>query len=668
MNRKVGNRSRRAATAGYSRPSCPTMGRRPRRSPPRLWDDEVQSALAEVEALYNFSPLGLCVLDRDLRYRRINRRLAELNGLPSADHLGRTVKDVFPQFAEQAGAWARRVFRTGKPVFNVEVAGETPAQPGKRRFWREHWLPLRDRRRRIVGVAVIIEEVTAQKRAEAALREREGMFHALTDGLTELLTTVNAEGRVLYESPNMTRVLGYRTGELMGRRMFDLVHPDDLSRAQIVFRKLLADPGGALRVEVRVRAKGGGWFWLDTLGTNLLDNPHVRGVVLNSRDVTDRNRAEEMARLSANEWRVTFDAVADAIFLLDADQRIRRCNRAARALFAREDERIVGHRCWEVVHARRRPLPECPLRRMRTSLQRESMDLAIGDRWYRVTVDPLLNEAGVLTGAVHIVSDITVRKQAEAALENLNRDLERRVEERTKALRESERRFQALATELEARNRQLLAMGARLSKAQEDERRRIAQGLHDEVGQLLVACHLKLGTLRKVATEREASTAIAEADRLLGMAGDEIRELAFELSSPALYEVGFEAAVEELCDHMEKTFGVRFEIKCDGERWRMADGLKAPLYHAVRELLLNVVKHAGVNCARVCLGQKEGRLRIAVEDDGKGFDASAPGHGAVASGGFGLYSIRERLRSLGGTLHVGAAPGKGTRAVIEAPL
>jgi PAS domain S-box-containing protein len=231
------------------------MGRRPRRSPPRLWDDEVQSALAEVEALYNFSPLGLCVLDRDLRYRRINRRLAEINGLPAADHLGRTVKDVLPQFAEPAGAWARRVFRTGKPVFNVELAGETPAQPGKRRFWREHWLPLRDRRRRIAGVAVIVEESTAQKRAEAALREREEMFHALTDGITELLTIVDAQGRVLYESPNMTRVLGYRAGELMGRRIFDFVHPDDLSRARIVFRKLLADRGGALRIEVRVRAK-----------------------------------------------------------------------------------------------------------------------------------------------------------------------------------------------------------------------------------------------------------------------------------------------------------------------------------------------------------------------------------------------------------------------------
>jgi signal transduction histidine kinase len=187
------------------------------------------------------------------------------------------------------------------------------------------------------------------------------------------------------------------------------------------------------------------------------------------------------------------------------------------------------------------------------------------------------------------------------------------------------------------------------------------------VGQLLVACHLKLGALRKTPSADARAALIADTERLLSTAGDEIRELAFELSSATLYEVGFEAAVEELCDHMETTFGVRFQMQWDGRRRRIADGLKAPLYHAVRELFLNVVKHAGVDHARVRLGQKAGRLRIAVEDNGKGFDAPVAGL-AGASGGFGLYSIRERLRLLGGALHVRSVPGDGTRAVIEAPM
>ena len=127
--------------------------------------------LAELEAIYDSTPVGLCVLDRDLRFVRINEQLAEINGLPAAAHLGRTVREVVPAIAVVAEASLRRVLETGEPALDVEIVGQTRARPGVTRTWIEQWLPIRDAEGRITGLNIVAEEVTAE-RAAAAERER----------------------------------------------------------------------------------------------------------------------------------------------------------------------------------------------------------------------------------------------------------------------------------------------------------------------------------------------------------------------------------------------------------------------------------------------------------------------------------------------------------------
>jgi PAS domain S-box-containing protein len=161
-------------------------------------------------------------------------------------------------------------------------------------------------------------------------------------------------------------------------------------------------------------------------------------------DAMTRCRTDEALHNMAQEWQSTFDSVSDAVWLLDADQRILRSNKSAEALFGKPINEMLGRHCWEIVHGTDKPIPECPVVRMKRTRQRESMELAINGRWYQVTADPMLAQNGELLGVVHIVSDITERKRTEETLRRLTTELELRVDERTAALKESMSRLETL--------------------------------------------------------------------------------------------------------------------------------------------------------------------------------------------------------------------------------
>jgi PAS domain S-box-containing protein len=137
------------------------------------------------------------------------------------------------------------------------------------------------------------------------------------------------------------------------------------------------------------------------------------------QDITERKQAEEKTARLAREWQTTFDATNDGIWLLDKEQRVLRSNKTADQLFRGPGREAVGHYCWEIIHGTTGPFPDCPIERARKSLHRENMELLIGDRWYRVTADPILDAAGDFAGAIHIVRDITERKRLAAEREQL---------------------------------------------------------------------------------------------------------------------------------------------------------------------------------------------------------------------------------------------------------
>lgn len=130
-------------------------------------------------------------------------------------------------------------------------------------------------------------------------------------------------------------------------------------------------------------------------------------------DITEHKKADEDNLDLAREWQVTFDAVSDAVWLLDKDSRIIRCNKATLELTGKDMEEIIGKHCLEVFHCTGQPLLDCPVSRMNNSKQKESQELKIGDKWFLIKADPIFDEKGEVSGAVHIISDITERKHSE---------------------------------------------------------------------------------------------------------------------------------------------------------------------------------------------------------------------------------------------------------------
>jgi PAS domain S-box-containing protein len=141
-------------------------------------------------------------------------------------------------------------------------------------------------------------------------------------------------------------------------------------------------------------------------------------------DLSHRRQVEQQAEIvaSAAAWKSTFDSVADAIWIMDLDRNILRCNKATTDIFGKGTAEVVGHLCCEVAHNGHSPLCSCPFQKMLDSGQRADMQITIGKRWFEISVDPIRNDAEEITGAVHIVSDITAMKQTEElALESENR-------------------------------------------------------------------------------------------------------------------------------------------------------------------------------------------------------------------------------------------------------
>lgn len=252
-----------------------------------------------------------------------------------------------------------------------------------------------------------------------------------------------------------------------------------------------------------------------------------------------------------------------------------------------------------------------------------------------------------------VKTHLTLQQQARRISEHAD-ELERLVQERTADLNEA--------------NNLLRLLAAQLTLAEERERQRIAMDLHDRVSQSLALVRIKLGALRAAVNSSVLSAETESVISLVEQAIEDTQELTFNMCPPFLYELGFVKALECLAEEILKQHGLVIEFVDDGKSKPLDEEVRVLLFRTVRELLLNVIKHAGVEQAMVTLERQGDRMSIVVADKGVGFDSSEQPAPGSRTGGFGLFSIRERLRSMGGAIKIESVPSRGTQVTLDVPL
>ena len=382
------------------------------------------------------------------------------------------------------------------------------------------------------------------------------------------------------------------------------------------------------------------------------------------RDITERNQPEAAAAHLA----AIVAYSSDAIISKTLEGIITSWNISAQRLFGYTAEEMMGQSILRLIPPDRQGEEAEILRKLRLGehighyetvrLRKEGQSLDVS-----LTISPIKNTEGKIIGASKIVRDITERKEAERRLKEseerlktLAADLESIVDLRTAELRSSQERLRALASEL--------------NLTEQRERQKLATDLHDYLAQLLAMIRVKLDMTKQCPVEDSFRKIVPEIQGLTDKALSYTRTLITQLSPPILQEFGLSMALQWLAEQMqERNLNVVIQAT---QIPSVPEDQSLLLFQSVRELLLNCVKYAEVRQATLVLAQVNGSLHITVSDQGVGFD---PGilngllrkDGSVNSG-FGLFSIRERMLSLGGRFDLKTAPGKGTIATLVLPI
>jgi signal transduction histidine kinase len=214
--------------------------------------------------------------------------------------------------------------------------------------------------------------------------------------------------------------------------------------------------------------------------------------------------------------------------------------------------------------------------------------------------------------------------------------------------------------------RELARLSSQLMEAQEEERRRIARELHDEVGQALTALKLELAAAARVAGPGAAGSDLAEARAITDRALHSVRDMSQLLHPSMLDDLGLPDTATWYLRGFSRRTGITSELVVERLEHRLHPEIESCTYRIIQEAVTNVAKHADASLCRVEIKRMTDTLRIAVEDDGKGFDQAA--EASRSSRGLGLVGVRERVVRLGGTLRLETRPGSGTRLLVDLPV
>jgi PAS domain S-box-containing protein len=619
-----------------------------------LQNEELLEARTELEAneqlfieLYDFAPVGYFSLSADGRIRQLNLTAARLLGRERSYLLDHGFLDfVSSEHQRLLRAFLARIF-----------AGE-PAEPCELQVFRLNEPPVIVR---LTGVLspnglvcrIAAMDVTRLRQAETEARQQNEDLDRIFNLSPDLIGIATQDGRFVRVNPAFEKLLGHPLDELTSRTFLDYVHPDDRQATEQAMCELRAGRE-VLDFVNRYRCLDGTYRSLEWRANAFPE----KLIFALARDVTARKQAEEAMRISEKKFRSIVEAMPMAMYLyrLEEDGRLILfgANPAADKETGIDHESLYGKTLEEAFPGLvGTDIPDMYRGVASGALDTRSFVIRYDDGRIAGCFDVRVFQTSPGTIVVAFM-DISERMKVEDELRLAHEELELRVQRRTAQLQERTRQLRALANEL--------------IQVEERERRRIAGLIHDDLQQTLVAISLRLRMLKEQADAGKLATDLNDIGQMLGDSIAMSRSLTTELSPPVLQQRGLAAAFRWLKGRCMEQYGLNVDLEIV-EDINPGPEVAVVLFRAVRELLLNIVKHAGVKSAKLRLSYTEdGRAEIEVSDEGAGFDPEEVRAHEGAIGGFGLFNIRERLEMLGGGLATESSPGCGSRITLWVPL
>jgi PAS domain S-box-containing protein len=592
--------------------------------------------------------VGVKQVDLEGRFTYVNDRFAEMVGYAPEELLGRSMQEItHPEDLPR-----------NLPSFHETAAGGSPFIIEKRYVRKDGshvWVsntvgPLLDAAGEPFAVLAVVLDVTERRAQEEALRENEMRLRLALEAAALGAIEVDLESGASHRSHRYNQIFGYEEAAPAWTRELLLQHilPEDREAVATAYEHARATLS-RWHFVCRIRRTDGAVRWIEAQGAPLSDprggTPRMIGLVA---DITERREQEEALRSSEARYRALTELAPELVYTARPNGSIDYFNQAWFDYTGMTpddpfDEWILAvhpdHRQWAIeafsssIEAGTDYEAEVPLRRRDGTY-----------RWHLDRARPIRDEDGTIRRWIGVAVDTHDRIETQAQLEALNASLEERVAERTAVAEDQARQIRRLAAEL--------------TRAEQRERRRIATALHDNLQQLLAAARFHL---QPTVGEKPA---LAQVDDLLAEAIEVSRSLTVQLSPPVLHESGLGAGLAWLARWVGETHGLEVALTTDPAAEPEDEDVRVLLFEAVRELLFNTVKHAGVEEAEVVMEvHGMGHVRITVRDAGVGF-ALPPG---LTPSGLGLPSIRERMGYVGGEIFLDSNPGTGTRVTVIAP-
>ncbi|MCA1636137.1 MAG: PAS domain S-box protein, partial [Acidobacteria bacterium] len=406
------------------------------------------------------------------------------------------------------------------------------------------------------------------------------------------------------------------------------------------------------------------------------------GVVCYFYDLSEQKRLEETVRRAADavrgseeRLRLTTESVTDyAIFTTDTEGRITSWNVGAENIFGFTEEEAVGQLAAIIFtpEDRAKGVPEMEMKTAREKGRASDERWHIGKdgtRFYVSGVLAPLRDGDRVTGYAKIARDLTEQRRAEETLRRAHDELEARVRERTFELAKANETLRGEISERIQTERERARLLRQIVRAQEDERRRIARDIHDQLGQQMTALRLNLDALEEGCGENvELHRKLEQAKTIAERLDADVDFLAWELRPIALDDIGLAEALSKFVREWSKHSGVEAQFHTTGmDKERLPPETETNLYRITQEALNNTMKYARARRVDVLLERRDHQVVLIVEDDGVGFD---PAKEAVADGdkGMGLIGMRERAVLAGGSLEIESMPKKGTTIFARVPV